>query len=383
MRRRFTVPLTLLSLICLSTAATLWASTVPPRPLARDTGATPARREKIEPYRPRFGRQRPLIAIAAENSATELTDFVIPYGILAEADVADLVTVSTAPGVVNMRPALHLQADTTMAAFDAEHPQGADYVIVPAMVRHDDRRLSRWIAAQSAKGATIVSICDGALVVANAGLMSNHRATAHWATLAYRREHFPDVTWVENSRYVADGRIVSSSGISAAIPTSLALVAAIAGEAKAAEVARALHVSDWSTRHDSQVFAPSFGRNLTAFTTTMAINPRLRRNEAVGIPLAAGADDIALAITADAYSRTGRGKAYAVAATAEPVRTRHGLIFVPDRVRGRGDAFDRLVQLPVAQAGEQLDAVLGLIERDYGRLTAFGVALEFEYLDFQ
>jgi hypothetical protein len=189
MRRSPALPLSVLALLGLTTAASLWASTVPSRPLAGGAEYAP-HPEKIDPYRARFGRSRPMIAIVGENSATELTDFVIPHGILAEADVADVVTLSTKPGVMTMRPSLRLQPDMTVSAFDERHPEGADYVIVPAVVNRDDPTLLAWIARQSSRGATIVSICDGALVVANTGLMNGHRATAHWATLAYRRETF-------------------------------------------------------------------------------------------------------------------------------------------------------------------------------------------------
>ena len=42
----------------------------------------PSVAERIEPYQPRVGRTRPLIAVVGENGGTELTDFVIPYGVL-------------------------------------------------------------------------------------------------------------------------------------------------------------------------------------------------------------------------------------------------------------------------------------------------------------
>ena len=151
-----------------------------------------------------------------ENSGTELTDFVIPYAVRTPSGVADTFTVATRNGLLRMRPALQVQPQATIAGFDARFPQGADYVIVPAVVKRDDPALLAWIAAQAAKGGTIVSICDGALVVANSGLMKGHRATAHWATEALRAKQYPDTDWLRNVRYVADGNIISSAGISAA-----------------------------------------------------------------------------------------------------------------------------------------------------------------------
>ena len=337
-----------------------------------------AHAERIQPYQSRFGRARPVVAVLGENGGTELTDFVIPYGILAQSGVADVVSVGIRAGVLTMRPALHIQPGATTTQFDAQFPKGADYVIVPAMVKRDNPAVLAWLSAQSGKGATIVSICDGALVVANAGLLKGRRATAHWATLSYRQKTFPDVRWVENSRYVVDGRIVSSAGISAAIPTSLALVEAIGGHDKAVEVGLRVGMTEWKSAHNSQIFAPKLGRNLTAYASTNYFNHWFHRQDAIGIPVAPGVDEIAVALTADAYTRSGRGMAYAISASLKPVVSSHGLVIVPDRP----GKTDRMVRLPTADHGSMIDWVLTSVARDYGRSTAFGVALDFEYPGF-
>ena len=84
---------------------------------------------------------------------------------------------------MKLYPALTVEPDTTVAEFDARHPDGADYVIVPAMSRDDDPAALQWIKAQSAKGATVIGVCAGAKVVAEAGLLDNKRGTTHWYLL--------------------------------------------------------------------------------------------------------------------------------------------------------------------------------------------------------
>jgi transcriptional regulator GlxA family with amidase domain len=76
-----------------------------------------------------------------------------------------------------------LELPETAASFDASHPQGADYVIVPAVHDPQGRALASWLQAQRARGATIMSICDGAKVLAHAGLLKGRSATAHWHAL--------------------------------------------------------------------------------------------------------------------------------------------------------------------------------------------------------
>lgn len=339
--------------------------------------------DSIAPYQARFGRAKPVIAVIGENGGTELTDFAIPYGVLSRADAAEVLAVATQPGPMTMRPALKIQPQATVQQFDARFPDGADYVIVPAMVNFKDEALKAWIATQAAKGATMVSICDGALVLANSGLLKGHRATAHWATESYRKEHYPDTEWASNIRYVADGKMISSAGISAAMPTALALVEAIAGRERAAAVAREVGVSDWGTTHDSDRFHPRLG-NLSAYAT-MFTNSWFHSSQSVGVPVAAGIDEITLAFTADAWSRTERSRAYAVAGGTAPVLTRSGLAILPERVSGGANPPDLMLPALAADvpAGRALDQVLGDIAGRYGSRTAYRVALDFEYPSYQ
>ncbi len=340
--------------------------------------------DAIAPYQQRFGRAQPVIAVIGENSGTELTDFAIPYGVLARSGAAQVLAVATQPGPMTMRPALKIEPQATVQQFDARFPDGADYVIVPAVVHPKDEALLAWITAQAAKGATVVSICDGALVVANSGLLKGHRATGHWATDSYRKEHYPETEWISNIRYVADGKVISSAGISAALPTALALVQAIAGHDRAAAVAREVGISDWGTEHDSDRFHPHLGSNLGAHATRFT-NNWFHASQSIGVPVTAGVDEIALAFTADAWSRTDRGQAYAVAAGTDALPTRSGLLLLPERVAGGANPPD--LMLPpldnAMPAGRALDQVLESIALRYGDRTAFRVALDFEYPSFQ
>src|SRR5262245_16346597 len=90
-------------------------------------------------------RERPVIAVIGINDATETNDYVMPTGILRRADVADVMLVATGPGPVKLYPALTVEPDTTVADFDWRHPDGADFVIVPAMIRDDDPAAVQWI----------------------------------------------------------------------------------------------------------------------------------------------------------------------------------------------------------------------------------------------
>ncbi|MGH2901745.1 MAG: DJ-1/PfpI family protein, partial [Solirubrobacteraceae bacterium] len=158
---------------------------------------------------------RPVIAVLAHNDGTETTDFLIPYGVLSESGAADVYPVALRAGDVELMPALRVRVPLDLAAFDANHPGGADYVIVPAMHHSDDPVIGTWLRRQAASGATLVAICDGAWVLAEAGLLDGHSATSHWFTVEKLRKRVPGMTWVEDRRYVVDGKIVTTTGVSA------------------------------------------------------------------------------------------------------------------------------------------------------------------------
>jgi transcriptional regulator GlxA family with amidase domain len=204
---------------------------------SRDAGSSEAkatvvgtREASLPRHVSRFGRERAVIAVLAYNPATEVTDYVVPYGILAESGVAEVLAVATAGGPIEMSPALRFQAETTTSTFDARFPDGADYVIVPNIYDgQDDPRVHDWLRQQAGRGAVIVGICDGVPALANAGLLQGRRATGHWRTIDGLERKHRETKWLRNTRYVADGNVITTSGVSASIPISVALVEAVGG----------------------------------------------------------------------------------------------------------------------------------------------------------
>jgi len=333
--------------------------------------------ERIAPYEARFGRALPVIAVVGENLGTELIDFVVPYGILSRSGAAEVVSVATHSGPMQMRPALRIEPDATLDSFDERFPEGADYVIVPAIMAMDSKAppiIERWLQSQAAKGASIVSICDGALVVAKTGLLKGHRATGHWATHAQRQRDYPDTHWLQNTRYVADGKFISSAGVTAAAPLSVALVEAIAGTERAMQIAHDIGLADWSTDHDSEQFRLRIGGY------ALAIRNWLLPTRELGLRLEPGMDEVGIAMTADALSRTYRSRAYTFSSVEGTVTTMHGLKIVPDRVVTEGKpALHSVTWQDDAPALRRLDETLDRIALLYGQSTSDFVALQLEY----
>ena len=336
----------------------------------------------IEAMRPPR-RERPVIAILALNAATEITDFLVPYGVLQRANVADVTVVAERAAPVALHPfglsmgpeLLRIEPQSTTRAFDERYPDGADYVVVPAVLPRNDRFVVGWIVAQHRKGAKIVSVCAGSLTVAAAGLLDGRRATTHWSKLHQLQEEHPTMQWVQDRRYVADNGIITSTGISASIPMTVALVEAVAGRSKAERLAQELGITSWDARHRSSAFQLGMERGKTFVRNWLSF----WRAETVGVPVDEGADEIALALTADAYSRTGLSTVVTVGSGGAAVRSKHGLVIHPNTSRPAA-AVDRMLPPPRPEAPAlTMERELAQIAVRFDRPTADIVALTMEY----
>jgi putative intracellular protease/amidase len=360
----------------LATIGMAWVLSLPPSP---DVGAAPpiAKEEAdamLAALRPPK-RQRPLIAIVGINDATETTDYLMPYGILRRADVADVVALATKPGPVTLYPAFKVVPDMTVADFDTRHPDGADYVIVPAMSRDDDPVVLQWIRNQAAKGAFVIAVCAGAKVVGAAGLLDGKAATTHWYYLDKLREKHPAIRYVADRRLVVDRGVATTTGISASMPMALTLIEAIAGRDKAEAVARDLGLPHWDARHKSDAFTFTRPFALTAIGNTLAFWGR----EQLGIDLRPGADEVSLALVADAWSRTYRSRAVTFARTEDALVTRSRIRIIPDKVATSWSADHLLPAIGSQRPAQALDQALQGIAARYGMPTADLVAMQLEY----
>jgi transcriptional regulator GlxA family with amidase domain len=319
-------------------------------------------------------RIHPVIAVVGQNDGTETTDFLVPYAVLKRANVAEVTALGTRAGRMQLMPALAIEPEATIAEFDRLHPEGADYVIVPALHRHDDRDVVAFIREQSAKGAVVVGICSGVRTVSAAGLLAGRSATGHWYDTDDLQSANPTMRRIPDRRYVVDHGVVTTTGVSASLPVSLALVEAIAGRARAQEVARDLGVEAWDARHDSSAFVLSGAMKRIAAVNTLSF----WRHDSFGILVTDGVDDVALAFEADAWSRTYRSRALAIG-EGPALRTGSGLRLLPDRSLDEGAGLAMLPMPASAAPAQALPSALAAIAEHFGEATADFVALQLEY----
>jgi transcriptional regulator GlxA family with amidase domain len=136
---------------------------------------------------------------------------------------------------------LRITPDTDLAA---AHGQAPDLLLIPGGqgARHPDPGITTWIRANAPRVAMVASVCTGAFVLAEAGLLNGRRVTTHWAYCGELAEKYPGVTVDPDPIFIKDGDLATSAGVTAGIDLALALVEDDLGRDTALTVARHLVV---------------------------------------------------------------------------------------------------------------------------------------------
>jgi transcriptional regulator GlxA family with amidase domain len=103
-----------------------------------------------------------------------------------------------------------------------------------------DMELIDWIRRAARRSRRVTSVCSGAFLLAQAGLLDGKRATTHWSVTDLLGDLFPDVDVDPDRIYVKDGSTYTSAGVTAGMDLALALVEEDHGAAAALEIARQL-----------------------------------------------------------------------------------------------------------------------------------------------
>ena len=121
-----------------------------------------------------------------------------------------------------------------------DHPP-VEVLIVAGGV-HDNEMLkpgvTRWIARQAKKAEIVASVCTGAFLMAEAGVLTNQNVTTHWGDIEDLQKRYPGLSVHASARWIDEGNVVTSGGISAGIDMSLHLVGRLHSMALALKTAR-------------------------------------------------------------------------------------------------------------------------------------------------
>jgi transcriptional regulator GlxA family with amidase domain len=167
-------------------------------------------------------------------------DVTGPLEVFAHAGGYEITTASPTGGSVRTSSGLRLVPDTSLR----ELAKPLDLLIVPGGhgACRRDPELVAWLRRHAREAARVASVCTGAFLLAEAGLLTGRRVTTHWAHCGELADQYPDVSVDPEPVFIKDGNLATSAGITAGIDLALALVEDDLGRDAALAVARALVV---------------------------------------------------------------------------------------------------------------------------------------------
>ncbi|MFI6540648.1 DJ-1/PfpI family protein [Nonomuraea sp. NPDC050547] len=335
---------------------------------------------------------KPTVALLAGDGGTNAGDLLGPYEVLAGSGRVNTYVVSPGARLVPLTGGLDLVPDLTFGELDrllAGRSDTLDAVVVPALNHPAELgAITAWLRRQAAAGALAVSVCAGARTLAASGLLDGRPATSHWWRLPELRADFGKVGWVGGRRYVDDGEVISTAGVLSGIDGGLRVLERLVGMDAAREAARRVHWRHYTPGASGSVPVSNWE---PADVAVVALNSSYQVGPStIGVRLVEGTGELELAsafATYTEHSMVGR----TVAVGEGPIRSRHGLTFVP-RARDAG-GLDRLLVPGTAavrgrEAGAEylhtgaefaFDPVLRDIARTYDVPTARWAAKTLEY----
>lgn len=181
----------------------------------------------------------------------ELLDFCGPYeaftavGRYDGAKLFNTFTVAERDGPVAAAAGTRFLPDYTF-----ETAPKIDILVVPGGMgtrrEIDNPVVIDWIRSVAGEAELTTSVCTGSFLIAKAGLLGEgSRATTHWGSVERMRETFPGVEVRENVRFVDDGAVISSAGVSAGIDMSLHVIERLRGAEAAESSARLMEYDYW------------------------------------------------------------------------------------------------------------------------------------------
>lgn len=155
-------------------------------------------------------------------------------------------------------PVKSAQGVSTVADYSFETAPPLDIMMVPGgtgtRTELQNPVFLEYLRTQHARTEFTTSVCTGSALLAKAGILKGHKATSNKAFFSLAVEQDPDVEWIPKARWVEDGKLLTSSGVSAGTDMALGLVAKLYGKPRAQQLARSLEY-EWHEDASNDPFA--------------------------------------------------------------------------------------------------------------------------------
>jgi putative intracellular protease/amidase len=299
------------------------------------------------PAPPRHDPDKPTAVVLLSNQGAEVTDVLAPYEVLSESGAFNVYAAAPERKAVTLSGGLDVLPQLSLAELGQRlGGEDPDVIVIPEMPdigSPGHRPVAEWLRKHAEGSGTVVSVCNGAQVLADAGLLDGRRATANWANMAEWERRYPGTEWVRGLRYVEDGNVLTAAGVTSGIGATLHVIRGYVGEEATTALAQKIGYPDQRVGDEPRIQADSLtvsDRALYVLWTAYGWGkPRM------GVVLTEGTSEIELASVLDVYPGpvlTANTTTLTPEGSRSPVRTEHGLDFVPRSDLDSAPGFDRV-----------------------------------------
>ncbi|GIO15162.1 hypothetical protein J19TS2_47170 [Cohnella xylanilytica] len=277
---------------------------------------------------PEYDADKPTVAVLLANEATEVFDFLVPYEMFAMTGAYNVFGVAPDRGIKSLTGGLDVVPHYSFDEMDAMLGRSPDVIVIPYMPILDEKKYApvrEWIRKHSSADTTLLSICNGAENLADTGLLNGKSAATHWGDINRLIKKYPDVQWVKDRRYVPQGHIVSSAGLTSGIDATLYVISQQLGEPAAKQVAEKMNYPSYDYVANPQM--KPFVAGLSDITYVLNNAYQWNKTKA-GVLLYNGADELDLSSAFDTYGASGTTTTLTVSGENKPIVTKHGLNLV-------------------------------------------------------
>ncbi|WP_145414265.1 DJ-1/PfpI family protein [Paenibacillus xylanexedens] len=278
--------------------------------------------------KPAYDAHKPTVAVLLSNEVTEVFDFLVPYEMFALTGKYNVFSVAPDSGIKSLTGGLDVIPHYSFADMDQMLGKSPDIIVIPFMPILDEKKYApvrEWIRKHSSEKTILLSICNGAENLADTGLLNGKSAATHWGDIQRLIKSYPEIHWVKDQRYVPQGNIVSSAGLTSGMDATLYVISQQLGESAAKQVANELHYPSYYYVIEPKMEPFTAGLS----DITYILNQSYQWNKVkAGVLLYPGADELDLSAAFDTYGASGTTTTLTISLEHQPIVTKHGLNLV-------------------------------------------------------
>jgi AraC family transcriptional regulator, transcriptional activator FtrA len=289
--------------------------------------------------KPKYNPNKPTVAVVLGNDTTEGSDFMIPYELFSRTGEFNVYAVASDNQVKSLTGGLDVIPHYSFKEMDKLLGKSPDIIAIPFMPIVNEKKFQpvrEWIQKHSK--TTLLSICGGSENLAATGLLKGKSAASHWQNMVVLPNKYPETNWLWDQRYVHDGNVVSSAGVSSGIDAVLYVISQKLGEPMAEKIAKEMKYPSYYFVKNPKMDPFDFDMR------TYILNNAFQWNKTkAGVLLYNGVEEMALASVFDIYSDTGTTKVLSISSSEHPVVTKHGLNLISRHLISNAPQLDKMI----------------------------------------